>query len=130
MSHIPCSLVAGSQFPLELCGADTFFSRADHVDCEEPFDQRQMRVMEDCASGHAVLVAALNTLVEVTHLPGFPVRVELHDSLRVAAQTAQPMRPAYALKVSDALFLGVELIENFEDGGLFLVGLHDKDIMT
>jgi len=129
MSHIPCSLVAGFQFALELRGADALLCGADHIDREEPLGERQMRVMKDGASGHAVLIAAVNTFVQMTHLAGFPVRVKLHHSLGIATDAAQAVRPADALEMGDAPLFGVELLENFKDGGLFLVALHDKNRM-
>jgi hypothetical protein len=78
--------------------------------------------MEDGASGHAVLVAAVNTLVQVPNLLGLAFRVKLHNALRFAARTLKAFRPPNALKVSDALFFVGKLANYFENGGLHLHG--------
>jgi len=51
MRHVPSGFVGNIKFSLKLFRGDTLFGRANHVDSEKPFGQRQMGVMEDGADG-------------------------------------------------------------------------------
>jgi len=120
MGHVPSGFVGDFKLALELFRGDAFLGRTDHVDGEEPLGQRQVRIVEDGPDSGGELVAAFKAGVEIPHLPGLSLGLELRDALLAALGTFHTLGPADALEMGDALFLGVEPLEDFNDGGLGL----------
>lgn len=119
MGHIPSCLVASHfKLPLELFGGDPFLGRADHVNSQKPFDQRDMGIMKDSSCSDGILIATINALIEVAGLPGFSLSVEFENPLALAPDASKTLRPTDALKVSDAGFLGAEPLDDFKNGRL------------
>lgn len=113
MSHVPCSLVGDSQLSLQFLCADALLCGADQVDSEEPFSQRQVRVMKDAASGHAVLIVTWYAAIQMPFacLSG---EVECVHLLTAASNAAQTLRPADALEVSKAPLFSAVLAKNLK----------------
>ena len=110
MCHIPSSLVADGEFPLELFGRDAFFGGADQVDSKEPLGQRQMRIMEDGTSGDGKLVLAVHALVEMPGLAGFAGGIKLGDACAATAEALHTQGPANLGEMSDARGFGAKLV--------------------
>src|ERR1035438_8334549 len=58
MAEIPCGAIVNPQHSLELIGGHPLARLANQERSEEPFNQRQMRVVKHRVSGHGELVAA------------------------------------------------------------------------
>ena len=69
MTEIPCGFVADSQHPLNLVGRHSLARLTDQVGSYKPFEQGEMGVMEDGASGNTELIV---TLFAVQELGGQP----------------------------------------------------------
>src|SRR5207244_8264663 len=74
--------------------------------------------MKDRASRNRVLVATINALIKVSRFASLARRVERHDTLRLATDTLETVRPADLLEVFNAAFLGSEFLHYLEDGRL------------
>src|SRR5579859_5053844 len=99
MTEIPSCLVAHSDCPLELHGAYPFARFHQQQNCEKPFCERQMRVMEDRAAGNCELIFASNTLKA-------PVFFQCRDAGIMATWALNTVRPAQPLQEFAATFIG------------------------
>jgi hypothetical protein len=79
--------------------------------------------VKDCSGRDAVLIAAVNTLVEVACLARLAFRLKVHHALGVAADALQAFGPANLFKVLDALLFRTELLHDLENRGLHFVRL-------
>ena len=123
MSHIPRSpITPDSKLPLKLKGRHAFFCRTNQVDRQEPLSQRQVGVVKDGASGDGEVILAIHALIKMAHFPGFPWGLISKNSLALAANADKTMGPANAFKVRDALFFGIESLDNLEKGRVLVHG--------
>lgn len=122
VSHVPRRLIGSLEFTFQLSGAHAFLRRADHIDCEKPLSQRQMRIVKHRPRGNTVLVTAIGAMVEMPRLSSLAFGFKTRDALTLATDTAQTFRPAHFLVVGDTLFFGVEAGKNLEDRRLFVHG--------
>jgi len=120
MGHVPSGFVSDLKLPLKLFRGDALLCGTDHVDSEKPLDQRKVRIVEDGPDSHAKLVLAVPAIVEVPEFLGLTFGLEAENVLPFALGADRAIGPAKVFKVGDALFLGVEPLENFDDGGLRL----------
>ena len=112
MAHKPRRTVgADLKLPLQLERAHLRLAGAHHVEADQPFVERDMRVLADRADRHREALKAFGTLVE----PGANfllwIRSDLVDALliRVAAMRAnRAVRPAQLLEILASRFLGRE----------------------
>ena len=103
MAEIPCRFVGHAESPLELIGAHALLGLAEQVDAQEPLPQRQMGIVEDRASGHGELIAAL-VAVKLVAL------YDLRDIDGLATWAHNRVGPAKRLKVLAALVFAAELL--------------------
>jgi len=122
MGHVPSSFIGGGKLALKLLGCYTLFRRTDQVDRQEPFSQRQVRIVEDGPGSHGVLIAAIPTAVKMPIFPGLAFGLKPQHIGASAPNTDRAMGPADALKILNALFFGAELLDDFKDGRRFIHG--------
>src|SRR5205085_989515 len=123
VSHIPRRFVGRRKLALKFLRADAFLRAANEVDAEEPLGERQVCVMENRPGRNAVLIAAINALVEVALFARLAFRREVHHARGRAADAPQTFGPTDALKVLDASLFRVELLHDFKGRRLSLVRL-------
>ena len=116
MGHIPSGFIRSGKLALKLFGRHTLFSRTNQVDCQKPLSQSQMRIVKDSPDSYRVIVFAIDTLIEMAHFAGFALGFIPKHAFTLAFRANQTIRPAYALKMFDALFLSVEAFDNLENG--------------
>src|SRR5262249_11136533 len=122
MSHVPRSLVGDGELALKLLRRDAFLGRANQVDRIEPLSQSHVRVVKDSPDSHGVLIVARHALVQIPLFAGLAFGLKLRDAIAAASRTARTFRPADALKVSNAGFLGRKAGDNLKSGRLNLAG--------
>src|SRR3954451_5160518 len=113
VAEIPGGLVADSEHPLQLIGADALLRLAHDVDGEEPLPQRELGVVKEGAHTNAELIPA-TVAVEL------PALRNPRDFVGVAARTFHAVRPAKLFKKVVALVLGAELFEELYEVHLLL----------
>lgn len=102
VAEVPCGFVASeSKGALNLAGRHALFGFADQQCGDEPFRQRQVRVVEDRARSHGELIIASFAVVE--RLFGFQF-----NSGHLAARALDTSWPAQAGEHLAALFVGRE----------------------
>jgi len=102
MAEIPCRLVASeSKRSLNLAGRHALLRFTEKQCCDEPFRQRQVRVIEDRSCRHGKLIVAILAVEDL--LVGF----EPHD-WHLAAWALRASGPAKPDKQFAALFIGRE----------------------
>ena len=82
--------------------------------------------MEDTGSGDGILIMAVNTFIEMSHLARLPFSVKLKYPLTTASYTLKTLRPSDALKVGNAFFFGIEALKVFKDRWL---RFHEQSIL-
>jgi len=123
MGHIPSSLISGGKLALKLLGRYSLFSGTNQVDRQKPLSQGQMGIVKDGPGSHGKIIFAIHALIEVAHLAGFARGVILKDSLAPTADANDPLGPADARKVLDALLFGIKPLKNFKDGRVLIHSL-------
>jgi len=101
--QVPRRLVGDAEHALELVGADAPLGLADHVDSEEPFPQRQVRVVKDGPDADGELIAAA---------VAFELAAFLNAGNRRAFATGagDALRPAQLFQVLMALVFATEAL--------------------
>ena len=74
-----------------------------------------MGIVKDGPGGYRVLIMAVFALDKGGESSGFPQSLKFHHPGTTALDTDRAIRPAYALKMSDALFLSIEFFEDFNE---------------
>jgi len=102
VAQIPRRLVAHSDGALDLARAHAFLGLTEQRSCNEPFPERQVRIVEDRPRRYAKLVVARIAVVLSAIGDGC--------SLGIAARALRAVFPAQLLKRFAALFIRAELL--------------------
>jgi hypothetical protein len=105
MAKEPSGFVADSEFALHLIRGVSLARLAHQKSSEKPFLQRQVRVIEDRASGDGELVITLFAVEEL------PCRRQFHNGA-FASQTFRTIRPTQTNEQLTALFVGAKQVHN------------------
>src|SRR6185312_5622684 len=103
MAEIPCGLIADSQSSLDLVSTHSLAGLAEQERGKEPLLQRQMRIIEDRASGDAELIVALFAVEQLL------CSRKLYGS-HLTAQALNAVRPAQAHQKLSAFVVGIEQV--------------------
>ena len=106
VTQVPRGFVASPDNPLNLICRHSLAGLAQQVRSYEPLFEREMRVIENRASGDAKLVLAIAAEVE------FLCRRKTHNIGHVAAHTFDLSGPAEPLEQFPALCIGIEHLVN------------------
>jgi hypothetical protein len=118
VAEIPSSSVVDLEVPLNLIRGDSFLCFAHHGYNHEPGSQGEMGVVEDCARRDRELVKAGCTLKNLPRVSlAAPGLRNLHpvSLLPLAAQTAHALGPADCLKVSAAVIIVLEFLNDVDE---------------
>ena len=107
VAEIPRRFVGYAQCAFKLVGGRAFLGFAHDIDGQKPFPERQMGVVKDAAGHDGELVAAGVAFV-------LAALAQLREAFGLAARTARAVRPAYVGEVIAALFLGAEVLNQFD----------------
>jgi hypothetical protein len=100
MAEVPrCFITADPQCPLNLTSRHTFLGLTEKHGSRKPLEQRQMRIVENCAGCYGELVIARFAVEEL--LLGFQF-----DHGQLTAQTGRAFGPAETHKQLAALLFG------------------------
>jgi len=103
MAEIPCRLVTNPQRSLELVGAHTLSGLTKQIDAQEPLPQGQVGIIEDRASGHRELIAAIVTVKLIA-------LYDLRNLVGCATRAQNSVRPAESFEVFAALVFASKLL--------------------
>src|SRR5205085_4360266 len=120
MSHVPSCFIRCIKLALEFFSGDALFSGANEIDCQKPFSQWQVGIMENRSRRNGILITAINALVQVAFFACLAFRLEVHHTRRVATDTAQAFGPTNLFKVSDTFLFGRELVNDLKNGRLLM----------
>jgi hypothetical protein len=114
--YIIRSPIVNLQLALKVPCRNALVRRADHMNREEPLIERHVRVVEYRPGRNRILVAAINALVQMACFARLASGVKAHNPSRTAtcSDATEAVRPANLLKMSDAEFFGIELLERLE----------------
>ena len=111
MAQVPGRLVTDSERPLDLVGRNALLGFADEINREEPFPERQMRVMENAACCYGKLVAAFIAVKQ-------SARLHLRGALGLAARAADAFGPAQANQKIAAFVFAIEVFDQLNQVGI------------
>src|SRR5262249_19741800 len=106
VTEVPCGFVADPHHALDLIRTHALAGLTEQVSSSEPFNQRQMGVMEDRSRCYAELITAV-IAVELVAI------VDAGNLRGLATGTGDFIRPAQCLKVFAALVIAAILFQQF-----------------
>src|SRR5439155_24556472 len=106
VAQIPSRLVSNAKRSLHLKRAHSFFRFCYEIDRQNPFPERKVSVVKDCARRYGKLVTALVTVVLVAIYYA-------RDAFRLTARTSHTFRPPKLCQPSAAFLIVAKLLNQF-----------------
>ena len=103
------AIAAESEHPLNLERVDALFGTAKEIPSNQPFSERDVRILENCSNRDRELLFALGTLPQPRADFGHRTRFDLPDACLIcvfAMRANNAIRPADFLKICTRALIG------------------------
>src|SRR5205085_3960413 len=107
MSHVPSCFIRCIKLALEFFSGDALFSGANEIDCQKPFSQWQVGIMENRSRRNGILITAIAAMIEIARFACLAFRLKCMHVIAVTLDATQTLRPTNVRQMIDAMFFSI-----------------------